>query len=70
MSAPADLELGGEEEYPVGESVRYFYSRGEYEALEREKIALQERLKQVEADRRRRSWWGKLRALLPGGNHS
>jgi len=68
MSAQDDL-LGREEEgYPLAGVVRYLYSRSEYEELEREKEALEERLQQLETKlRSRRPWWGKLRALLPGG---
>ena len=71
MTAPGDLELDGEEGYPVGASVRYFYSLDEYQALERERDTLQERLQQLESElRSHRPWWGKLRALLPGGSRS
>ena len=68
MSAPADdLELGGEE-YPVAGTVRYLYSRIEYEALQGRLLESQRRLLQARRDLRRRSLWGRLWALLPGGN--
>ena len=70
MSPGGDLELGGEEEYPVAGTVRYFYSREEYQALEREKQDLEERLRQAQADLRRRSLWGRLWALLPGAKQA
>lgn len=55
----------------LAESVRYFYSLDEYRELDRERRVLQERVEQLESElRRRRPWWGKLRAVLRGGNQS
>lgn len=66
---PADLELGGEE-YPVAGTVRYLYSRQEYEAQQREIEDLNELLQEAQAALRRRSLWGRLWALVPGSKQA
>ena len=51
----------------LGDRVKYFYSREEYEDLEQENEALQKRVAHLEAEMAdERPWWGKLWAALRG----
>lgn len=72
MSAQDDL-LGRDDEegYPVATTIRYFYTRDEMRALELRLEQVEDDLEKAERELRdRRPWWGKLRALLPGGKQA
>ena len=51
----------------LGGTVKYFYSREEYQDLVKENEALQERVNRLQVELAgRRPWWGKLWAALRG----